>query len=474
MSEKIWIENSRYNQTLAAERAASRRRRDADRAVKDATEQLRRAEIEGLRASKKEEQLLNSRLRTETGRLLDGLDSVDAGLQNELRRNAEETQRQIISLQRSIADVTQQAERLDERLDELAQDVSERFRNIADSLAQERERARLYRNQYQAILSRIQELHPDKLVPGTVEQEYAPILQFLDADIINGDMQAAIGLAQAKIPAATTLQARLECLNVEFSQLRAEGRYRLEQLRGAIDQHQDPEHNSCAVDVDGHLYRYNGDISFWSNGLFDQIVSNYATVTNQFSEAEDRMDLDAMRMYIAQMNQIRGQLPSCVEFVMEEFQLFGMIQNLAIAITNVLTEDRSWRLTSSGYIENDERRSFQMAYEDGTGSIASFVIIPNRIVSAQGIPGGIQFLVDVYDPKKENDRYRCAVMRDAILSRLSNNGIEVGENNKNPQFTPGTERDSFVHQVTAEGDRFKDERIAFARTQLTLTNTVEE
>ena len=165
-----WVENGRYNRARAEDRAAARRRQEADREVRSEKDRLRRMEKEGARSAARDEQLMRDRIQAETDRLLDGIDEVSDEMRRALRRHVDETQHQMDGIRRSINDVRGQADRLDGKIDDLANSVSARFQALADATTRERSRAQLYSNQFNELLGQINELHPDKLTPGVVAQ----------------------------------------------------------------------------------------------------------------------------------------------------------------------------------------------------------------------------------------------------------------------------------------------------------------
>ena len=465
----IWVENGRYNRTREADRAAARKRQESDQKLRSEKERLRRAEKERAEAAARDERLMNQRLQAETDRLLEGIDQVSDELRSALQRHVQQTQYQMDGMRSSIRDLQSQADRLDDKIDQLSRTVAERFQEIADATARQRTRAQLYVNQFNQLLDQVDALHPEKLTPGVVEQELAPVRSFLSMDMTNEDYQAAIGVAQTKIPEAMALRSQLELLNARFLELQAEAAQQIQTLEQRIRQLQDPSQNSAMISVGAGSYEYDGEIVFWTNGLFTVAEDNYTGICRRYELAETEMDLEGMEICIGQLNQVELQLTECEALAHHEFQIFGMVQNLASAIYEVLTADEAWTLTQSGFAQDDARRAFQMAFVDGDGNTAAFVVIPNREVSEQGRVGEIQFLVDVCDGIKTENRERCAILRNGILSRLQAQGIEIGAHNQNPGYAISADQTSFVSEAISQADRIKENRLAIVREQLQLT-----
>ncbi len=470
MAEQMtWVRNDRYNQARKEERAAARRRYFADLEVQAAKDRLRQVAEEAAQAETKDAQRLNARVQAEVDRLLEGVNEVSAEMRDAMHRHVAQTQQEMDALRRSIGAVEEDAAELDRKIDALADQVSARFRALAEDAAGEASRAQLFSNHFHELLRRIHALTPSKLTPGVVEQELDPVSNFLTTDMACGDHQAAIGLAQSKIPEAVALLARLERLNAQFHDLREEARQLISRLGQQIQQLGNPDDNRQLMEIGSNHYDYDGRIVFWTNGMFAVAENNYADIDRRYSMAEADMDLSAMEAAIHQLNRIGFQLAECEDLALHEFLIFGMVQNLACAICDALTMDASWTLLSSGFAGDDARRSYQMAYTDGNGNTASFVIIPNREVSPQGSPGQIQFMVDVCDGVNLRNRENCAVIRNGLLERLRRCGIEIGIHNKNPRYTSNPDPASFVDDAVRQGDKTKEDRLAIVREQLQIT-----
>lgn len=466
--DMTWVRNEEYNRIKAEERVAARRKREADREVRAAKDRFRRAEKEAEQLASRDEQLMRERIQAETDRLLIGIDEVSDEMRENLRRHVEETQRQIDGMRSSIRDVQNQADQLDSKIDSMSREISTNFQTIVEEQARKEERAQLYFNRFMDLLGQVNTLNPDKLAPVEVS-EHEMSAAFIREDLAAGTPEAALGMAQSHIPALITLRTRLEHLNEQFRDLQAEGNQVIAELQENIRQLRDYERNQRTVEAGQSSYEYDGNIVFWTNDLFTVAVQNYENIRSGFEFAEDEMDLESMQTAIRQLNQVAIQLTECEEFAIHEFQLFGMVQSIATAIYESLTADETWALSQSGFTEDDARRSFQMVYTDGAGNTASVVVIPNREVLARRELGEIQFFVDVCDGMKTENRERCEIIRNGLLSRLESDGIEIGSHNKEPRHAISTDQASFMREATRQGDRIKEDRLAIVREQLQLT-----
>jgi len=94
---------------------------------------------------------------------------------------------------------------------------------------------------------------------------------------------------------------------------------------------QEPEKNRSEVVVGENVYEYDGDIAFWSNGLFHQAEQNMQDLLRRAAQNESDMNLENMRMDLSHLEQIEHQLNECQQLAANEFYLCGMIQNMAVS-----------------------------------------------------------------------------------------------------------------------------------------------
>lgn len=468
MAGHMWVENNLYNRTMEAAREAARQKQEADRKVRAERERLRRLEKERQAAAARNEAQLQQQFREEADRLIAGIDGVSYEMHAALRQYIAQNHREMDSLREAVRSVEQQAQQLDGRIDTLEDSVAQRFRQLAEALEQEQARARLYVNQFQELLRQINALHPDKLKPELVEQEYTPVSGFLEADMATGDYQAAIALAQTKLPGAVALQSLLEELNIRFRLLREEMQQLRALLQDRITQLRDAEANTREIPTDGGAYTYDGQIAFWSNELFLTVLENYEAVMRRYEAAEEAMDLETMARTAEQLQQVDSQLTECREAALEEFRLCVMVQELVDAIHGAMTEDGAWELGASGFAQEDPRRPYRMVFGDGDGHTAAFVVLPNREVSDRGELGEVQFLLGISEA--DGNMHRRQIIRSSIIARLQGRGIRVGAHNIDPNYGLGQDREAFLQEATRQGDDIKENRMELLRQQLQLTD----
>ena len=468
----IWVLNSEYRRVSSKDRNAQMSMARADAGKEQANEEASRLrnEMNRLRGERdiSTQQVLDLVQRT-TNVLFAENKALREEMEQELLRYMQQTQQQMAEFRSAIADAANHAEEIDRKIDTLSAEVAERFRVLTAAAEQEKQRAQLYAHQYTLILQQIHALHPEKLTPGEVEQNYDPVVDFLEMDLANGDYQAAIGVAQTKMPEALAFQLRLEVLNAEYTDLCERADCAVQTLSPIIRHLLSPQENARRIVIGDGEYEYNGDLMYWTNELLRLVVDNFENTCRKYETAEFEMDLDQLRRCLDHFNQIDNQLTRCEILAEEQFRLFGGIGNLASAICASLTRDEAWSLTEEDFMGQDMRRSYQMSYTDGDGNTVSFVLLPNRELSPSGEPGEIQFLVDVTNGNGTQDIYRCQHICSAVLSRLMQDKIEIGADNRNGVYQSAPDKATFLSRASAQGDQIKEERLEAVRTQLQLS-----
>lgn len=383
-------------------------------------------------------------------------------LEDSLRREIEE---QNARLCREIEEIRARQARADAAVDDAArrvQAVAERFdrefRAAAQRVRGQRERAQFFCDQLEALLEGIAPLHPEKLTPGRAEPLWDS-LRLAGADLDSGDCQAAIAVAQAALPEAAALLGELERRRGEYQRLSTQVRAALEEVRRGIRELQDRAANAKTVQAEGGgLYRYDGDIAFWSGGLFGRLCAAFEEDARRAGDDLDDMALDRLREAAERLPLYLGRLQRCRAFAEGEFLLSCGVQELALAIYNALTEDGSWELIQSGFQDGDPRLSYTETFQDALGNTAAAVVQPGR---AKG-DAAPSLTLDACGGEGGGMR---TLLREALLARLAACGVDVSSCG---EPAPGRDASAFVREACARGARLREERVAGAYRRINL------
>lgn len=467
-----WILNSTYNEAKRRDDQLSQARRQADRKVIDAKQRLSSVENEIANQTNIDRKELDWKLARESERLLENLESLDESVRLEIGRQNVRFREQLDAVRMDVGAINVRMNQVDQHINNLADQFNNNISHILSRVENQKDRARAYSNQLRFILDHISDLHPDKLAPGEYELLFEG-LAFVDSDINNGDYEAAIGVSQTHIPDAAGLQARLEVLNDEFAQLVVQIHERCNEICERIQRLRVPENNQQILLQEPDKVEFDGRISFWSNSVFDALVDHFERIREDVSNNyEVEMDLESLRRSLGDILVINRNFDECISFAHTEYIEFIGVQALAQRIHQSLTFDDSWHIISSGFVDDDERRSFMISYGNGSGLIATFVVLPARDVVRRNRNGsieygGTQFRIDVFQSGASGDSELCNLTRDGILARLADNNIDIG-NNRCLQNVTNNSSEEFISTVVLASDKIKDGRIAAVKDRIGL------
>lgn len=323
------------------------------------------------------------------------------------------------------------------------------------------------------VYGNINTLHPDKLAPDETEL-ISNTLENIDIDIRNEDYEAAISLAQNKMPEAMLLQARLEVMNDEYAQEVVAIHDLCRDMSNRVEDLKQPGKNIAPLkynDVDGE---FDGRINFWSNGLFDTLIGKYEHYCDLLlNEYEPEMETVKIRETNKELEQINRQIAKCVELAHDEYYEFCRVSDLAVRIYQVLTNKDSWKLMDSGFVNNDVRRAYSMVFYNGGDMVGTVVVMQSRENigknrKGEDVYGPTQFRVMVNSNKGIDDIKRCEITREGIIARLAEEGIELGYSNAscNSGEMDNRNPDVLIEQYIAESDKIKNGRVANARMKM--------
>lgn len=468
-----WIYNPTYNEAKRRDEQLAQERRRADQKVNEAKQRLNYIENEISNQTSLDRKELDFKLARERERLLEGLDTLDESVRLEFGRQNMRFREQLDAVRMDMGRVNVRVSQVGQRIDELADQFNSNINSILSRVENQKDRARAYSNQLRLLLEHIAELHPDKLTPGEYEL-LSEGLTYAESDAINGDYEAAIGVAQTHIPVAAELRTRLEVLNDEFSQLVVQIHNHCNEVYSRIQEFRITERNQQVLSFkDTEEVEFDGRIPFWSNGIFEEIVDRFEQICDDIeNNYEISMDIESLRRALGDILVINRNLDECISFAHSEYLEFVGVQSLVRRIHETLTFDDVWHIIDSGFADDDERRSYSLSYENGAGLKVTFVIMPTRDVVRRNRNGSVeygetQFRIDVFQVGNNQDEQLCNLTRSGILAQLIDGGIDVG-NNGNLQAATTNNSDEFISTIVMAGDKIKDGRIAAVKDRVGL------
>lgn len=400
------------------------------------------------------------------------LDNLSDSLRKEIQYQNENLRKELDNIRRNVDSTNHEIDHVNARIAEVSEQFEAGIQSIAERISKQEDRAQVYAVQLQELLDAIGELHPEQLAPERIAQ-IRETNGFVQADIKNGDYQAAIGLAQDNIAVAVILQAELERWNDEYDDLRESIERTIVNVEERIGSLMDFGANARVMHItvgsDTFEFRYDGDIDHWTNGLFYQLCDAFYELEDRVcNEYIENMDLENMRIADRDFPEYNSRLDRCAAFAEEEFAISCRVQGTAIRINRALTEDGTWQLTGSGFEQGDNRQSYYVAYSDGQGNRSTIVILPNKEDGNKTENCEAQFSVGTCDGEYVGDTALCAILREAVLARLRQNGIDTGSRNSGRNYRQSMDAGSFMESIYREGNGIKAERIRKVQNQINL------
>lgn len=507
----MYVSNDTYRNTMNRYNDANSRNAAMDAARRRARQNLTQTHTRGDNLARQDRQALDAALAREGSKLLEGLDGVsdefaeklgrlNVQMREDIRRqerelaairqrtgNLERTAREydvrISAVDARVSQLDERADQIqgdlnesnrnaaaiDQKVTDLSQDISRRFNELAERTEREKDRARVYINQLQVVLDRIETLHPDQLAP----EEAMKIRQTLDSarqDLENGDYQASIGLVQVRLPDAFQLEITLLALNDEFHQLLETFRQQAETVGREIEDMDDQDKNRGQIMEEsdktkqGSQIYFDGRIDFWSEGW---LLAENTNLSNACQDVDsiylDSMDIEGLRGSIETVAEIQRKLPACSALAREQYRQHHALVSTKERIEAALV-GTPWSVVDYGYESDDERNAFGIIFEDGDGHTASVVIVPNRWKVGNRFQA--QFNVNMSEGAEVESEILCETLRAAFMAIL--NGYELAEGitsrrGAEPETKPNQGRDAFLQQTMLVGDSIIDARINLAR-----------
>lgn len=461
----MYVSPDTYSSSKARYDSVTSRCAAVEREYYDACAQWDRMEQEAQRIAEESERLGVEKITEQSRQVLSEVRRARDDVQRILSRQSADNEEKIRQIRQTVAGVKAEADRLNSKIDDLSAETMRRFRELADQELEKGNRARMYVNRFESLLTDILGLNPYKLTPGAVEP-LETTCDFLKNDLSAGDFEEAISLAQTRLPEAMTLRTRLEQLNARFRSLREQLGEGIKKTRQHLEALRDSNSNRQEISVEQARYQYDGRIDFWSNQWYSRLENDIERICHEAREAEDAMVLSDMEQAIQWLHQTDGLLTDCDSLARHEFLLSAMIRNRATEIAQVMTMDESWLLLpGAGFVQDDERRSYQLFFNNGNGKTASFVVIPDREITPRKQPGNIRFAVNVCDGEHIIDSADCSNVREAVMERLEYGGIPVGEADNRTVSASPKDDSVFLSEMIGLGDRQKQQRMEAAFDQ---------
>ena len=462
-----WVLNSEYYSTVSKYNGADRRIQQANREVNQQRARLSNANAKASGVKSEVYRDLSRKLEKESDKLSGEL----THLNQELHKEIYEMRRRFDAKIDEVADladvVSERVDAMDDKVADISQMVNNSINSIAARIDSQKSRAALWTRELNTYISYVLTLNPDKLAPdkfSLITDAYSDAM----SDIENEDYEASISRSQEGISLSVQLSSELEILNERYNRLIEEIEEITEGVADKIGVLSNPEKNSCNVQLDnGESIQFDGKVSFWSDGLFDEIIDDYEQKIEFIkNEYETKMDIEGLEQIKPEIESVNGKLDSCKDIALREFATAYYVQTAVQEVHQALVQNDILMLVDSGFVDGDPRKPYSLKYEDGNRYEVTIVVFFGRYPEDKKAQNGdkTQIVINVSN-QSQNDNALCRIMFESIVSRLKDENIEVANYNSQNQ---GMSSDAFTKQIVVQGNKNKENRVLRERQSMNL------
>lgn len=396
MQERITNANayvlSQKEEARRIKELAAQRKREAA-AIHSANQEIIRHSVASLRES----------FRDNVARLGSNIDS-------RLRSQGASFDSRLDELSNSVRITSNRISTLNQQIEDVASTYNDFFQAYLANESDRGKRAEATLNEVDRLLSLIETLSPQRFASA----EYSRLIssrQSIRTAIDIGDSQVATVVAQNGVLNATRLLAHLQVMNEQYNMLFEEVSERALVLQETID-NLSSKSGMLSFELNGAIQEFDYDISFWSNGKFDSLVSEFNRLLAQLRNGN--CTLDQLSRLGETIEVLRRRIENCDMTARKDRAGAIAATDTILRLHNGLTNS-NWNICESGY-DTDERGPYKMNYTDASGNVVSIVVYPD----SPQVPG---IIMEVFS---ENDEL-AAITKDGIHDTLEEEGMSVGQ-----------------------------------------------
>ncbi len=452
-----WVLNSEYRSTVSRYNSAERRMRQADREVNHQRARLSNVNASIYGAQNEAFRDFSRRLEKESDKLSGELTHLNQDIHKDIYEMRRRFDAKIDEVAELADLVSERVDAMDEKVADISQMVSDSINSIAARIDSQKSRAAFFVRELNTYISYILTLNPEKLAPdkfSLITDAYNDAM----SDIENEDYEASISRSQEGISLSVQLTGELEILNEKYNRLIEEIEEITEGIADKIGVLSNPEKCTCDVmSANGESIQFDGQVSFWSNGIFDAVIDDYEQKIEYIKdECEATMNIEGLEQIKPQIEAVDSRLDSSKAIAMREYGIAYNVQMTIQAVHEVLVQNDMLTLVDSGFVDGDPRKPYSLKYEDGSLYEVTVIVFYGRYPEDKNAKNGdkIQIVINVFNPS-QNDKELCRVMFESIVSRLRDENIEIANHNAQNQVMSS---DAFTKQTVTQGNKNKEDR----------------
>lgn len=362
------------------------------------------------------------------------LDKLREDLGRQLGRQAVETRRVLDEIRSMAADNRRTLDAAVSKISELEKEMARQFKAIEAQLQEKRKTALFYYDQLTDLVAQIEKLSPEKyelLYPDQIKQN-SFVLRSGVADVLSDiesrNYEAAIGLAQSRIPEALTLLGQMEFFHNRYLAQKRETGRQLEAFRKRLATIS--ASLVSTLTIAGKEYRDDKGVSYWAKELYQKILEELAECERQFEYLTVTQDAEGLQFVSQELEQMELQLTDCEAIAANERQLHYECVDRAWLIAEALENHSDWVITQEPYpaIDEDLRGPVHLPLQHK--SEGYFLMVTSSPVRSDRPleRGSVLGEIDVFDSElRKEEASLCNTQYKNAVAVLKSDGITVAE-----------------------------------------------
>lgn len=419
----------------------------------------RREQIEKIKRQTREKEEEIARVKEETDRKIRiAVNSLAEGHRKKLTALSNLAENEIIAqtnnmigtldeLMRDVSTNKLRANQLNEEISSISRTISDTFNNLLDRESDAGNRACMLSEELNSMLVQIEQLNPELFKPADY-RSLLSLISHVNENITSGDYNAALTVSQNGIIESTQLLTRLMILNEQYNEDFISVQNQMLVLRQRIESFDSNADGVISVNVGNETIDYDYDISFWSEGNYDVIRDRFDYLTSVISHAgTGKIPAEQLQNISEEIESLSQLLDECDQLAREEMISSANIFHTAEVADEYLNQI-GYRLQSSGYKDDDDRKPYTMTYINGNGSKLA------AVVSSSGNSERPDFIVEVIS----DNEVEADITKRGVMSGLQSAGAVLTIPTISHDCDNNTTADAFINRVVDESETLRQSR----------------
>jgi len=432
-----YVNRNTYNSMKKKAEESAGRKRAADSEVKQAAARLNQLGRESAGMSAADLQRMQRQFDNANRALQTELEELRVELGLQLGRQAVETRKRLDEIRRMAEGNKRDLEAVNRQITDLEAHMNREFQRLARQVEDKRKQALCCYDRYRELLERMQELDPEKheLLYPNVLQPGSYVLRtglgYVLDNIRQGSYEAAVGVAQTRIPETTRALGHLEFFDGAYRQAREAAEKALSGARRALEEL--AADKKTVVIVEGGV-EYDDDhrAPYWARELYEELRQRVEECEASFTALDEARDAEGLTALTGELQEIREQLTACGTVEENERQLHYECRESLSRIYEALDRNDPglWSLEGVFTNESDLRDPVYMLLRRPEGYCLAVVCAPERSAEPLGA-GTVRCFWQVFDRGRgTDDPVKCAILHANVTEILLEAGIRAAPEGK--------------------------------------------